>query len=336
MRLSVIIPVYNAAPYLAECLESILTQLPMDAEVICVDDGSTDNSAAILESFARREFCIKILHQENAGQGAARNRGLQQAQGDFIYFADVDDALTGNYSFAQLIEEMTRNNLDVLFFDAAIRFDSPELADVSRISPRYYIRRHKYPDVCPGVDLFAKFVAHHEFLISPPLMLLRRSFLDENKLRFPEGCYYEDNVFTQHVMLEAKRASHRAWQFYLRKVHDGSTVTQVPTLRHLRGRLACYQNVFDLLQKKGWSPQVHSALCDRLRIHKHYLRRTVRENPELIAKYQGQLTSDEQALVRSVQDYPLFDKMADVFQCFKDRGLVYTMRRILFGRGERL
>ena len=335
MLLSVIIPVYNAAPYLAECLESILAQLPSDAEIICVDDGSTDNSAAILESFTCRESRIKILHQENAGQGAARNHGLQQAQGDFIYFADADDALTGNYSFAQLISEMTRDNLDVLFFDAAIQFDLPNLAEASRISPRYYTRRHRYSDVYSGADLFAKFVVHHEFVISPCLTLLRRSFLDENTLRFPEGCYYEDNVFTQHVMLDAKRASHRPWQFYLRKVHNGSTVTRMPTLRHLRGRLVCYQDVFDLLQKKDWMPQVRSALRERLRIHKYYLRRTVRENPELIATYQAQLTPVEQALVHSVQDYPLRDKIADGFQCFKDRGFIYTVRRILSKRGTR-
>ena len=120
---SVIIPVYNAAAYLTDCLESILSQLPPDAEVICIDDGSTDSSLEILESFARREPCIKIVHQENAGQGAARNRGLASAQGEFVYFADADDALTGSYSFAQLMGEMMRDNLDVLFFDAETQSD---------------------------------------------------------------------------------------------------------------------------------------------------------------------------------------------------------------------
>lgn len=333
MLISVIIPVYNAAPYLADCLESIRAQLPPDAEVICVDDGSTDNSFEILESFSLREPRIKVLHQENAGQGAARNRGLAVAQGEFVYFADADDALTGNCSFSQLIEEIVHDNLDILFFDAETRFDSPELTEASRISPRYYTRRHRYFDVYSGADLFARFVAHHEFVVAPPLMMFRRSFLDENRLRFPEDCYYEDNVFIQHAMLDARRASHRPWRFYLRRVHADSTVTRTPTLRHLRGRLVCYQDVLDVLQNERWPFRVRAALRERLRIHKHYLRRTVRENPELVAKCWTQLTVAGQAFVRSVQGYPLRDKVSDAFQCFKDRGFVYTMRRILFGRG---
>ena len=333
MILSVIIPVYNVEKYLAECLDSVCSQTLKDIEIICIDDGSTDGSLEILESFARREPCIKIVHQENAGQGAARNRGLVSAQGEFVYFADADDALTGSYSFAQLMGEMMRDNLDVLFFDAETQFDLTDLTKASRISPHYYTRRCRYPDGVPGADLFAQFIAHHEFVASPYTMLLRRSFLDENKLRFPEGCYYEDNVFTQHVMLEAKRTSHRPWCFYLRKVHADSTVTRTPTLRHLRGRVVCYQDVCNLLQKKDLSPQVRAALCDRLRIHKHYLRRTVRENPRLVARSLDQLSLVEQALVRSVQGYPLRDKIADVIQCFKDRGLVYTIRRFLSARG---
>lgn len=333
MCLSGIIPVYNAAPYLAECLNSVLAQLPPDAEVICVDDGSTDNSLEILQSFVRRDPRIRVIHQANAGQGAARNRGLAAAQGEFVYFADADDALTGRYSFAQLIDEMNRDNLDILFFDAETQFDSPELADAFRISPRYYMRQYRYPDVCSGEDLFAEFVAHHELVVSTPLMLFRRSFLNENGLRFPEGCYYEDNVFVLHAMLDARRTSHRPWCFYLRKVHAGSTVTRTPTLRHLRGRLVCYLDALDVLQKKQWAFQVRAALRERLCLYKRYLCRTVRGNPELIARCQAHLTSAEQALVRSVQTYPLRDKVADAFQCFKDRGLVYTIRRILFGKG---
>ena len=123
MLLSIIIPVYNVEKYLAECLDSVCSQTLKDLEIICIDDGSTDSSLEILESFARREPCIKIVHQENAGQGAARNRGLVSAQGEFVYFADADDALTGSYSFAQLMGEMMRDNLDVLFFDAETQSD---------------------------------------------------------------------------------------------------------------------------------------------------------------------------------------------------------------------
>ena len=333
MVLSVIIPVYNAAPYLTECLESILAQLPMDAEVICVDDGSVDDSAVILESFARREARLKVLHQNNAGQSAARNHGLQQAQGDFIYFADADDALTGNYSFAQLIEEMTRNNLDILFFDAVTKFDTPELAASSPIRPKLYIRVHQYPFVYTGSQLFAQFIANHEFTVSCQLMLLRRSFLCANNLRFQEGIFHEDNIFALHTILSAQRTSHRAWKFYLRKVHGGSTMTRKPTVRHLRGRIANYQDVGDLLQQKKWSKDVRAALCDRLNL---YLRCLQDMLPRLPLECGDQLSEAERKTVHEVlsapmrssgnaKPRPLFER---IFKCFHDEGLRYTLKRL--------
>ena len=333
MLLSVIIPVYNAAPYLAECLESILAQLPKDAEVICVDDGSTDNSAAILESFALREVRIKVLHQNNAGQSTARNHGLQQAQGDFIYFADADDALTGAYSFSQLIEVMTRDNLDVLFFDAVTKFDTPELATSSLIRPKWYIRVHQYLSVYTGPQLFAQFIANHEFTVLCQLMLLRRSFLCANNLRFQEGIFHEDNIFALHTILSAQRTSHRAWKFYLRKVHGGSVMTRKPTVRHLRGRIANYQDVVDLLQQRKWPKDVRVALCDRLNL---YLRRLQDMLPKLLPECEDQLSEAERKTVHEVlsihrrssgnaKPRTLFGRM---FKCFQDEGPWYTLKRL--------
>lgn len=328
MLISVVIPVYNAAPYLAECLASILSQLPDDAEVVCVDDGSTDASLAILDEFARKDSRICVIRQDNQGQGAARNRGLAISKGEFVYFADADDALTSDFTFEQLVNEMRHHDLDVLFFDAETEFDEAAKSPESAALARYYIRRHDYSSVYSGADLFARFVANHEFVVSPPLMLLRRAFLLENSLRFPEGCYYEDNVFVQHVMLAARRASHRPWRFYLRKVHAESTITRKPTVRHLRGRMMCYRDTLATLHQQVWSRRVRTSLRERLRIYKHYLRRLVREDPELVAQCEGLLSSAERTLIQSVKSYPLRDKIADTIQCLKDRGLVYTVKRI--------
>lgn len=332
MPISVVIPVYNAAPYLAECIASILSQLPDDAEVVCVDDGSTDSSLMILTEFAQEDSRVCVIRQDNQGQGAARNRGLAVARGAFVYFADADDALTGDFTFEQLVNEMTRHDLDLLFFDAETKIDETAKLPESAVLARYYVRRHDYSSVYSGADLFARFVANHEFVVSPPLMLLRRSFLLENSLRFPEGCYYEDNVFVQHVMLAARRASHRPWRFYLRKVHAGSTITRKPTLRHLLGRMMCYQDTLIILHQQVWSSRVRTSLRERLRVYKHYLRRLVREDPELVAQCEGLLSSAERSLIHSVKSYPLRDKIADTLQCLKDRGLVYTVKRISLNR----
>ena len=90
---SIIIPVYNVAQYLRECLDSVLAQTFGDWEAICVDDGSTDGSAAILDEYAAKDARFRVIHQENAGVSAARNAALDAAKGEFFLFLDGDDLL---------------------------------------------------------------------------------------------------------------------------------------------------------------------------------------------------------------------------------------------------
>lgn len=94
LKLSIIIPVYNAAPYLRECLDSLLSQRLRELEILCVDDGSTDDSPAILAEYAARDARIRLLHQQNLGAGAARNAGIEAAAGEYLFFMDADDSVT--------------------------------------------------------------------------------------------------------------------------------------------------------------------------------------------------------------------------------------------------
>ena len=94
---SVIIPVYNGENYLSQCLDSVLAQTIKGLEVICVDDGSSDSSLEILESYAQRHACFKILHQDNMFAGAARNRGMSIASGKYLAFLDCDDFVEPEY-----------------------------------------------------------------------------------------------------------------------------------------------------------------------------------------------------------------------------------------------
>jgi glycosyltransferase involved in cell wall biosynthesis len=90
---SIIVPLYNAENYLAVCLDSILTQSYPNIEVILVDDGSTDNSKALCEDYAKKDSRIRVIHQKNSGPSTARNKGMKVATGDYIQFADSDDFL---------------------------------------------------------------------------------------------------------------------------------------------------------------------------------------------------------------------------------------------------
>ncbi len=100
-KVSVIIPVYNTEKYLRECLDSVVNQTLKDIEIICVDDGSTDNSLGILKEYAAKDERFVILEQENQGAGAARNKGLEIAKGEYLSFLDSDD-----YFALQMLEKM--------------------------------------------------------------------------------------------------------------------------------------------------------------------------------------------------------------------------------------
>lgn len=91
VKFSIVVPVYNVAQYLRECLDSIVAQGCQDWECICVDDGSTDDSGAILDEYAARDHRFVVVHQANAGVSAARNRGMDEAKGDYLLFVDGDD-----------------------------------------------------------------------------------------------------------------------------------------------------------------------------------------------------------------------------------------------------
>ncbi len=114
-KVSIIIPVYNVEKYLKECLNSVVNQTLKEIEIICVDDGSTDNSLSILEEYAKKDNRINLLKQENSGAGAARNKGLDSARGEYIYFLDSDDFLELN-AIEILYNQIAKNQADICFF----------------------------------------------------------------------------------------------------------------------------------------------------------------------------------------------------------------------------
>ncbi|MBR3923399.1 MAG: glycosyltransferase [Kiritimatiellae bacterium] len=334
-RVSVIIPVYNVAPYLRQCLDSVVNQTLRDIEIICVDDGSTDGSAAILAEYAAKDKRLKIVTQENRGHGSAWNRGLEIASGEYVYFMDADDELAAPDALARLVAVADADSLDALFFDAETRVDEGIAVPPSAVRAEDYMRRHDYSWVFSGCELFERFLTNREYTVSPCLVLLRRKFLERCGIRFPDKrIFYEDNIFMTRVMLAAERASHRPWRLYLRKVHANSTVTSAPTLRHLRGYLACYCDVCELLSRGEWSSRTRTVLRDRRAIYKLHVRRLAETNPKLVAEAKGEMSELEYATLREVLVYPFGEKIVNALRCLRDRGLFFTVKRIFFGRQD--
>lgn len=129
MKISVIVPVYNAEKYISRCIDSVLKQTYSNWELLLVDDGSKDGSLAILNDYAQKDRRIKVFHQENAGAGAARNVGLDNAIGDYIVFIDSDDFVETDY-FSLVIEK----NTDVVFLDVNRRKEDFSIDGVEKLS----------------------------------------------------------------------------------------------------------------------------------------------------------------------------------------------------------
>ena len=115
VRISVIVPVYNCEDYLEESLGSILNQTFNDIEIICIDDGSSDDSLRILKKIASSDSRIQVFAQENQGAGAVRNYGMKKASGDYVYFFDADDFLESD-ALEKAYSNAVRNDSDIVFF----------------------------------------------------------------------------------------------------------------------------------------------------------------------------------------------------------------------------
>ena len=129
--ISIIVPVYNAAPYLPQCLDSLVNQTYRDIEIICVNDGSTDNSLDILKAYAERDSRILVIHQENQGLSDARNKGLKNARGEWVMFVDSDDWI--DISTCQItLETVHAHQADVVMWTYNREYEGHSL-------PKYYI-----------------------------------------------------------------------------------------------------------------------------------------------------------------------------------------------------
>lgn len=134
IKISIIIPMYNARDYIVHCVDALLEQTLKDIEIIVVDDCSTDDSMAICEERYKDNDCVVLLSQpKNMGPGAARNAGIEKARGEYISFVDSDDAMVKD-AFRQMYEEASRTDADVLHTGGAlIPFDKNPGSDLSQM-----------------------------------------------------------------------------------------------------------------------------------------------------------------------------------------------------------
>jgi len=234
-----VIPVYNSAPWLDDCLGSVLAQTGVDVEVICINDGSTDDSRAILQRYADADARVTIIDQPNSGQSVGRNKGLDAATGRYVIYLDSDDYWPED-AVSKLVQRADEELLDVLLFDCVTFRDGDIDEKTWRWYSTYYQRAHTYRQVSPGVDLMVSMRRGRDYRPHVGLYLARTEFVRQLGLRFIPGIVHQDNPYTFRLLLNAQRAAHVSRNAYARRIRPGSTITMLNADRSARGYFLSY------------------------------------------------------------------------------------------------
>lgn len=246
--ISVIIPIYNGEKYLERCLDSILSQNGVEVEVICIDDGSADRTADILDKYEKRYFCVTAIRNENnKGVGYSRNKGMELASGRYIQFVDADDYLLPG-SLSRLYQYAGSNNAQMCFF----KFEN----DSRQQSARKGIEK-KYSGVYEGRALAEQFLLNREFFYYAWCAVIERDFLRRYNIKFSRLKIGEGGDFIIHALMCAKNALVMNSVCYHYSYNPGS-VTNAETAKNkiLLGQIYQYIEILKRLARdgnmKGW------------------------------------------------------------------------------------
>lgn len=209
--ISVIVPVYNAGAFLEPLVRSVLDQTEPDLELLLIDDGSTDGSGALCDSFAQTDNRIRVFHKKNGGQSAARNLGLEAAGGDYIAFADHDDVLHPRL-YETLLHAMEGEKVSV----SACQFENTpqeKIADLDFTGP-----------IAPPVSVSQRELVHRFFTPAWHIPIWNKLYRREaiRDLRFHGARLGEDNLFSYQIVKRCERIAFCPTTLYFQRMHGGN------------------------------------------------------------------------------------------------------------------
>lgn len=214
IKVSIVVPVYNVEEYLRACLESLIGQTLKDIEIICVNDGSTDDSLNILKEYVDKDSRIVIIDQANQGQSVARNNALKIAKGEYMGFVDSDDWVDLNF-FEKLYNEAVKNDCDIAAGGIEWNKNDGELdfVDISFKNSKVYTEtadKYKITKVAKAAYVWNK--------------IYKRDLFEKLKLEFEPVRCYEDMMFSHRILHESGRLVTVPGVFYHYRLNPLSTV----------------------------------------------------------------------------------------------------------------
>lgn len=275
MTFSVIVPVYNVEKYIAQCVESVLTQNYEDFELILVDDGSTDASGKICDHFAASDSRIQVIHKKNGGASDARNAGIKAATGDYLLFLDSDDFWQTERVLDHIFHMLDRTGVTVVQFGHEV-FLHNENTIVKGLPRNYSIYNGKSID-----EMLWELVHKGGLAISACSMAISRNFILENELFFKKNLKTEDLEWAIRLFIsEPIFICSDEYLYAYRKQHAGRITSQidyahlcqycwilessVARVEHCKDRLK-----IALMSYLMYHVLIASALCYRVRLERH-------------------------------------------------------------------
>ncbi|MGM9837775.1 MAG: glycosyltransferase family 2 protein [Paludibacteraceae bacterium] len=245
---SLIIPIYNTAKYLADCFNSVISQTEsVDAEIICINDGSTDNSMQVLQPYLERYPNIRLIDQANAGLSAARNAGIQQAKGEYLLFLDSDDMLASDALtlLRQAIEQYS--NPDMLAFGSQLWYDEED----GRQVPNVLFNHTQSRMYSSGMAYLTDFVQSRGWGPSAACFYAyKRRWLHNTGLCFPSGLLHEDELFVPQAITLANSLCTVPDMLYIYRMR-GTSIVHTESERHYRDKLTIAHRLEVFCQKQG-------------------------------------------------------------------------------------
>ncbi|UPS43595.1 glycosyltransferase family 2 protein [Prevotella sp. E15-22] len=244
-KVSVILPVYNVAPYLDEALKSLENQTLKDIEIIAVNDGSTDNSEEILKKHQETDQRIRYFNQENRGQSAARNLAMKYAKGEYIYFMDSDDVI--DIEALQICYNHAKTtNADFIFFDGETMLDE----GAQPLSWDYKRTNLVSDDRQDGLKLLNRMLDKEKHNCVVWVLFIKHEYLRNIQLSFYPGIIHEDELFTTLLTLQSSNIFALKKSFVKHRVRKASTMGK----HYSKYNLNCYLTVIDELFRFQDSP----------------------------------------------------------------------------------
>lgn len=223
--MSVVVPVYNVGSYLGRCIDSLTAAEGIEkTEIILVDDGSTDESGSIADSYAERYEFISCYHKENGGLSDARNYGLKKASGRYVFFCDSDDMVIPD-AFADLIKTVSNSEAEVILFDGLTVGGDDSVTD----SGYDVLLGHSGLDQASEISglkaMISQIKDHGRFAVTAWLMACRRDYLLDNGLLFESGLIHEDELWTPKVLAGASRVNYLPEKLYCYRLRENSIMS---------------------------------------------------------------------------------------------------------------